>query len=474
MRLLKFFILLSPFFLQPFYSIGQLSCAGRTTVNFSFTGGVQTWTVPANVFSIRIKTRGATGGGATSAGNNSGGGAVIEGEYTVSAGQVLTILVGGRGTNGDNEAGGGGSTGVYIGSTLYIVAGGGGGEDNTGSGGNGLAAANGSNGGNDAVGTAPGCTGVGNGQGGSGGNAGNHGEPCAGFPHGGGGGGGLNGAGASPAGTNSGGGGRQGSISGGAGGTASTDDGGVAGGWGWSGGGGADDRESGGGGGYSGGGGGPEGGFPGGGGSFLASGFLSSFTANGTATTTIADGTVQICYVTAPLPVVLTSFSATRNNNQNLLRWTTVQEQELKAFIVEKSTDGRSFKAIGEVTPLNLANGSSYQFIDLETSTAKQIYRLKITENNGTTKFSDYAILSGNDNPVAISIYPNPATDFITITSALKISKAEIIAADGTIVMTKYNINTTERFSLNGIATGIYTIRFFTPERILTTKVIKY
>jgi hypothetical protein len=474
MRLIKFFALVSPFFLQPFSSTGQLSCTGRTTVNFSFTGSVQTWTVPANVFSIRIKTRGATGGGASASGNNSGGGAVIEGEYTVSAGQVVTILVGGRGANGDNEAGGGGSTGVYIGSTLYIVAGGGGGEDNTGSGGNGLATVNGSNGGGDNSGTAPGCTGVGNGQGGSGGNAGNHGEPCAGFPHGGGGGGGLNGAGASPGGTNSGGGGRQGSITGGAGGTASTDDGGTAGGWGWSGGGGADDRESGGGGGYSGGGGGPESGFPGGGGSFLAPGSLSSFTANGTATTTVADGSVQICYVTAPLPVVLTSFSATKNNNQNVLRWTTAMEQNLTAFVVEKSNDGRNFKAIGVVTPLNLSYGSSYQFNDLEVNATKQIYRLRITENNVTDKFSDYAVVSGNDNPLAVSIYPNPATDFITITSALKINKAEIIAADGTIVMTSYNINSTGRISLRGIATGIYTIRFFSSEGIRTTKVIKY
>ena len=113
----------------------QLSCASKVTVNFSFTGGVQTWTVPTGITSITIKTTGATGGLASAATNSAGSGAIIEADYTVVPGQVVTILVGGRGLNGDLESGGGGSTAVYINGVLKLVAGGGGGEDNTGNGG---------------------------------------------------------------------------------------------------------------------------------------------------------------------------------------------------------------------------------------------------------------------------------------------------------------------------------------------------
>ena len=216
----------------------QLSCSGFTTTTFNFTGGVQTFTVPAGVTSIRIKTTGANGGLASATANSAGGGAIIEGQYSVTPGALVTILVGGVGANGDNESGGGGSTGIYIGSTLYIVAGGGGGEDNTGNGGVGVTANNGTNGLPIHGATACPADHVNNSLGGTGGNGGFAGEFCAANNNGGGGGGGLNSAGGGKTGNY--GGGAQGSLTGGAGGVAGT--GGAAGGYGWSGGGGADSK----------------------------------------------------------------------------------------------------------------------------------------------------------------------------------------------------------------------------------------
>ena len=70
----------------------QLSCTSKVTTTFSFTGGVQTWTVPAGITSITIKTRGATGGLAPSTANSAGGGAIMEADYTVTPGQVVTIM----------------------------------------------------------------------------------------------------------------------------------------------------------------------------------------------------------------------------------------------------------------------------------------------------------------------------------------------------------------------------------------------
>ncbi len=97
---------------------------GKVTVS----SGIQSWKVPhTGVF--RIETWGAKGGSAP--GQAGGNGARMRGDFALSAGDVLWILVGQQGT-GKQSSGGGGGTFVARGSSYQnakplIVAGGGGG-----------------------------------------------------------------------------------------------------------------------------------------------------------------------------------------------------------------------------------------------------------------------------------------------------------------------------------------------------------
>lgn len=99
---------------------------------FNYTGTLQTYTVPVGVTSIRIEARGAQGGSVTVACAATGGlGAQMIGDFAVTPGEVLTILVGGQGqSNGEDGGGGGGSFVVRTGNVPLIVAGGGGGASN--------------------------------------------------------------------------------------------------------------------------------------------------------------------------------------------------------------------------------------------------------------------------------------------------------------------------------------------------------
>ncbi len=129
----------------------------QTTVNFSYTGSVQTWTVPAGVTSITIDAAGAVGGGSLNSSFGGGLGGRVQATYAVTSGTVLNIFVGGSGGNGAYPAsgaaaggyngggnssyqtnvynacggGGGGATDIRIGGTALtnrvLVAGGGGG-----------------------------------------------------------------------------------------------------------------------------------------------------------------------------------------------------------------------------------------------------------------------------------------------------------------------------------------------------------
>jgi hypothetical protein len=98
------------------------------------TQGIQRWTVPATA-SYRISATGAAGKD-TSASYTGGTGATIQGDFDLTQGEVVLILVGQLGganaTHGNENGGGGGSFVVRdAGPTPLVVAGGGGGAPST-------------------------------------------------------------------------------------------------------------------------------------------------------------------------------------------------------------------------------------------------------------------------------------------------------------------------------------------------------
>lgn len=214
MRKLIFFTILSVFY-NYFFS--------QSTITFSYTGSVQSFTVPPCVTTLTVNARGAKGGG-----NNGGLGAVVTATMAVTPGQVIQIRVGGQGNcpgggyngggNGANgnqgSCGGGGGSDIRIApyglANRVIVAGGGGGKgggsQNVGGGGggclNGLAGVASFGGGGGAgtqiAGGAAGAAwgGGGAGQAGTSGQGGNGAvDPCFNSCPGGGGGGGYFGGG---------------------------------------------------------------------------------------------------------------------------------------------------------------------------------------------------------------------------------------------------------------------------------------
>ncbi|MEC9073214.1 MAG: hypothetical protein VX938_12560, partial [Myxococcota bacterium] len=103
----------------------ETSLEGDVTV----VAGIQRWTVPQTA-TYRIRAVGASGGGATNYGTSfRGRGVTMEGDFLLNEGQLLSVLVGQEGEDGENIGGGGGGSFVVYDqtSTALVVAGGGGG-----------------------------------------------------------------------------------------------------------------------------------------------------------------------------------------------------------------------------------------------------------------------------------------------------------------------------------------------------------
>ncbi|MFT5819251.1 MAG: hypothetical protein ACI8ZM_000474 [Crocinitomix sp.] len=104
-------------------------------MTYDYTGGLQTYTVPGGVTLIEISSTGAIGGNETIGGavvSAPGNGAQMIGAFTVTPGEILTIMVGEEGGTANYVGGGGGGTFVWnAADELLIAAGGGGGAGYT-------------------------------------------------------------------------------------------------------------------------------------------------------------------------------------------------------------------------------------------------------------------------------------------------------------------------------------------------------
>lgn len=164
--------------------------AAYDTVNNPFLTDTEIFTVSNGIQVLRLTTTGvyrieaygAEGGAGTTGGDASGKGAIMKGDFSLTKGDTLYILVGQQGQTMGYAPGGGGGTFVATGAsvstaTALIVAGGGGGGGD--SGGNGLNATTSTSGVNGQGGVSNGAGGT-SGNGGSGSNGG-WGESGAGF-----------------------------------------------------------------------------------------------------------------------------------------------------------------------------------------------------------------------------------------------------------------------------------------------------
>lgn len=96
-------------------AIAATAAAKAATIDFSYTGSIVSYTVPVSGV-YEIDSFGAQGGvNAGISGPTGGLGAQAGGEFSLMAGQTLSILVGGQGGNGSGlDGGGGGGGGSFV------------------------------------------------------------------------------------------------------------------------------------------------------------------------------------------------------------------------------------------------------------------------------------------------------------------------------------------------------------------------
>ncbi len=98
------------------------------------------------------------------------------------------------------------------------------------------------------------------------------------------------------------------------------------------------------------------------------------------------------------------------DNRDGYLTWEAITDSEDDYFIIEKSTNGQTFAAIGTVRGY-----PPYQYTDEELMDGNNIYRIKQVSTNGTTKYSMHVSLIKSATALNMVVYPNPVSDQLNV-----------------------------------------------------------
>lgn len=200
----------------------------------------------------------------------------------------------------------------------------------------------------------------------------------------------------------------------------------------------------------------------------------------------VDDAGVTISPVGGPiLPVVLTSFTASlQQNNQVLLTWNTSSEINSKRFDIERSTDGVSFTIVASKPAKgNSSVLNTYSLTDdIVAITAPIIYyRLKQIDANGKSSLSKIVSVRLNKTGGSFTVSPNPFRHNVNITieweknestivKVFNVAGKEVIAKNITVIKGSNYIALEE---LSQLQPGTYIIQLISTNGKLIKQVVK-
>jgi hypothetical protein len=189
--------------------------------------------------------------------------------------------------------------------------------------------------------------------------------------------------------------------------------------------------------------------------------------------TTSAIAWTNLAAASGSLPVILTSFNAADDGLSTKLIWNVSEEAGVANYVIEKSTDGRTFTAIGSV---KATSQKAYSFTDGSTSENNSYYRLKMVDLDGTFKYSYIVSIKSKLN-ATISLSPNPVKSSLMIQHPKVITEGhiQIFGSNGQLFKdVKLAPNAViSNVDMSGFTSGLYHIVFKSGSDMFNKTVIK-
>jgi Secretion system C-terminal sorting domain len=184
------------------------------------------------------------------------------------------------------------------------------------------------------------------------------------------------------------------------------------------------------------------------------------------------------------LPVRLTSFSGSYQNQKTTLNWETEAEVNFDHFEIERSSNGSDYVPIGSKPATGSAGKQVYQFVDDLSAISGRVftYRLKMVDIDGRFKYSTIILIRKETNNIkSITITPNPVSNRMAAVrfyaaSAGSFDLRVVDISGKTVLQQKVKVSEgNNSVSANGIdrlSAGIYTIQMTNGSGLQSAKFI--
>ena len=166
------------------------------------------------------------------------------------------------------------------------------------------------------------------------------------------------------------------------------------------------------------------------------------------------------------LPIRLLSFTAVQHEKQVKLDWVTSEEKNTEKFLIERSSDGRSWVTIGQLAAHGFSNTrKEYTLTDSRPQFGRNYYRLKSVDFDGQYEYSPQRLVEFGRHIVDIQLYPNPARGWFHVTATHETVRFELFNALGQAERLQA-VQEGDRymFEVPHLPKGMYFLRVCTPE----------
>jgi len=188
----------------------------------------------------------------------------------------------------------------------------------------------------------------------------------------------------------------------------------------------------------------------------------------------------RVVFRSATLPISGIALNGTSRQEGVQLNWTVLTETDMNGYVAERSSDGRTFTAIGQVKATGNNNSNhNYTYLDTKPLSNTSYYRIRAIGNNGEIKYSSIIKIQ-QGKTWSIQLYPNPVKDqlYITMTNTgsdevytFRIINAygqEVLRSNGKALSGKLSVN------VSTLTQGIYQLQVFNKAgEVITEKFIR-
>ena len=176
------------------------------------------------------------------------------------------------------------------------------------------------------------------------------------------------------------------------------------------------------------------------------------------------------------LPIKLSSFTASESKGSIKINWTTLSENNVKVFEIQRSIDARNWTTAGMVFPKsNCQCATNYEWVDKKPENGVNMYRLLTKDIDGSTTYSPTIVVKNVATGKAVSLSVNGSSLNLSLENAIFSLPAQlkIFNVNGQLMENKM----IEQFSvvdLSSFSTGTFIVSVTDKKgNLFSTRIIK-